>query len=148
KRRAGIMEALVAGEELLERVKKLKGVRRVEIAGSLRRRRETIADIDFVGAVKDMSEAPAIMSAFVKLDGIVQTIVTGPSKSCAKTAARSTRQSKSACRSSSQERTSAAIFTPTPTNPTAGTPSKKWPPPPKRSGTNTSPSPITPKRWR
>src|SRR5438045_5208898 len=85
-RRAGIMEALVAGEELIERVRKLKGIRRAEIAGSLRRRRETIADIDFVGAVKDMSEAPAIMNAFVKLHGIVQTTVTGPSKTSVKLA--------------------------------------------------------------
>src|SRR6185295_11508883 len=53
---------------------------RAEIAGSLRRRRETIADIDIVGAVKDMAAAGPIMSAFVKAPGVVQTIVTGPSK--------------------------------------------------------------------
>lgn len=85
-RRAGIMEALVAGEELLAGVRALSGVTRAELAGSLRRRRETIADIDIVGSVKDMSDTSAIMSAFVKLPSVVQTIVTGPSKSSVKIA--------------------------------------------------------------
>src|SRR5215204_2730626 len=43
-RRTGIMEALAPSEELLARVRKLPGVVRAEVAGSLRRKRETIAD--------------------------------------------------------------------------------------------------------
>jgi DNA polymerase (family 10) len=85
-RRTGIMEALVAGEALLEGVRGLKGVLRAEVAGSLRRRRETIADIDIVGAVKEMSDTTPIMSAFTKLEGVVQTIVTGASKTSVKIA--------------------------------------------------------------
>src|SRR4051794_14582600 len=77
-RRIGIGEALKPAEELVERVRKLSGVIRAEMAGSLRRRRETIADLDVVGAVKDMAAAGAIMSAFIKLPGVVQTLVTGP----------------------------------------------------------------------
>jgi DNA polymerase (family 10) len=79
-RRTGIMEALVPAEELIVRVRAIPGVIRAEIAGSLRRRRETIADIDFVGAVEDMDATGPIMSAFTKLPGVVQVIVTGPSK--------------------------------------------------------------------
>ena len=85
-RRTGIMEALTAGEEMIERVRAIKGIVKAEIAGSLRRRRETIADIDIVGAVKDMDAATKIMSEFVKLAGVVQVIVTGPSKSSVKIA--------------------------------------------------------------
>src|SRR5205823_15022078 len=80
------MEALVPAGELIERVRAMRGVIRAEIAGSLRRRRETIADIDFVGAVKDMSATEPIMAEFVKLPGVVQTIVTGPSKTSVKIA--------------------------------------------------------------
>ena len=79
-RRTGIGEALEPAEELVARVRKLAGVVRAEMAGSLRRRRETIADLDIVGSVKDMSATGPIMSEFVKLPGVVQTIVTGPSK--------------------------------------------------------------------
>ena len=85
-RRAGIMEALVPADELIALVRDLPGVIRAEIAGSLRRRRETIADIDFVGAVKDMDATGKIMSAFTKLPGVVQVIVTGPSKTSVKIA--------------------------------------------------------------
>jgi DNA polymerase (family 10) len=85
-RRAGIMEALVPADELIVRVREIPGIIRAEIAGSLRRRRETIADIDFVGAVKDMEATGKIMSAFTKLPGVVQIIVTGPSKTSVKIA--------------------------------------------------------------
>jgi DNA polymerase (family 10) len=85
-RRVGILEALVPAEELVGGVRKIAGIIRAEVAGSLRRRRETIADVDIVGAVKDMSVGEGIMAAFVKLPGIVQTIVTGPTKTSVKIA--------------------------------------------------------------
>jgi DNA polymerase (family X) len=85
-RRAGIMEALVPAEELIVGIRSIPGVVRAEMAGSLRRRRETIADIDFVGAVKDMAATDKIMSAFTKLPGVVQVMVTGPSKTSVKIA--------------------------------------------------------------
>jgi DNA polymerase (family 10) len=59
---------------------------RAEIAGSLRRRRETIADVDIVGAVSEMSAGENVAAAFVKLPGIVQVIVQGPSKTSVKIA--------------------------------------------------------------
>ena len=52
------------GNRLLMR--KIKGVIRAEIAGSLRRRRETVADVDLIASVKDMSEGQRIAQAFLE----------------------------------------------------------------------------------
>src|SRR4051812_22216188 len=49
-RRYGIAEALAQAEPLLEDVRKLPGVVRAELAGSLRRRKETAADVDLIAA--------------------------------------------------------------------------------------------------
>src|SRR5688572_1738612 len=51
--RKGIVEALPIAEVLVERLRALKPVKQVEIAGSLRRGRETIGDVDLVCALKD-----------------------------------------------------------------------------------------------
>ena len=83
-KRVGIMEARVPAEELLERVRTLKGVTRAEIAGSLRRRKETIADVDIVGAVKDPGASHGVLEAFVKQPGIVQVLGQGGSKASVK----------------------------------------------------------------
>ena len=83
-KRVGIMEARIPAEDLLERVRKLPGVMRAEIAGSLRRRKETIADVDIVGAVEDPAETGKVLSGFVKLPGIVQVLVQGESKASVK----------------------------------------------------------------
>jgi DNA polymerase (family 10) len=85
-RRVGIVEALIPAEELLAGVRKIPGVVRAEIAGSLRRRRETIGDVDIVAAAKDMSAGESIGSQFAKLPGVVQIIVAGPSKTSVKIA--------------------------------------------------------------
>jgi DNA polymerase (family 10) len=85
-RRTGIPQATEFGEALLAQVRKIKGVTRAELAGSLRRRRETIADLDIVAAIKDPDIGGAVSAAFCGLAGIVQTIVTGPSKCSVKIA--------------------------------------------------------------
>jgi DNA polymerase (family 10) len=79
-RRTGIPQASEFGEALLAEVRKIKGIVRAELAGSLRRRRETVADLDIVAAIKDPKIGADVSAAFCKLPGIVQTIVTGPSK--------------------------------------------------------------------
>src|SRR5205814_2145682 len=48
--------------------------------GSLRRRRETIADIDLVASAADDADLESISSAFTKLQGVIQAINVGPSK--------------------------------------------------------------------
>jgi DNA polymerase (family 10) len=85
-RRTGIPQATEYGEALVSQVRKIKGVIRAEVAGSLRRRRETVADLDIVAAVKDPSVGNDVSAAFCKLAGIVQTIVVGPSKCSVKIA--------------------------------------------------------------
>jgi DNA polymerase (family X) len=85
-RRTGIAEAEAQALPLLERLRKIKGVLRPEIAGSLRRRRETIGDVDLIAAVKDMAVGEKVTAAFVDLPGVVQTIVRGPSKASVKAA--------------------------------------------------------------
>jgi DNA polymerase (family 10) len=85
-RRTGIIHAQEAADLLLVEMRKLKEIVRIEIAGSLRRRRETIGDLDLIAAVKDMSRGQSVADAFCKLPGVVQTLVCGPSKSSMKVA--------------------------------------------------------------
>jgi len=86
KLRVGIAEAQNAALPLLEGVRGLAGILRAELAGSLRRRRETIADVDIVASLKNPAEGQAIGHAFAKLPGVVQTVVTGASKTSVKLA--------------------------------------------------------------
>jgi DNA polymerase (family 10) len=69
-----------AAEEILSSLKKNAAVRTGEIAGSLRRRRETIGDIDLVlsAAEKDRSR---LMDAFVALPQVDTIIARGETKS-------------------------------------------------------------------
>src|SRR2546426_1147419 len=49
--RMGIGEALPVAQSLAAQLRKVAGVRQVEFAGSLRRRRETVGDVDLICAV-------------------------------------------------------------------------------------------------
>lgn len=77
-KRVRIDLALPLGETLLVRVRTFPGVLRSELCGSLRRRRETVADIDMLVSSPD---AAPIMEAFVKLPEVVQVLGQGPTKS-------------------------------------------------------------------
>ena len=70
--------ALPLGLTLLEQIRKMPGVIRAELCGSLRRRRETSKDIDILVS---STNAQPIMDAFVKLSEVVQIIGQGPTKS-------------------------------------------------------------------
>jgi DNA polymerase (family 10) len=70
--------ALPLGLALLEEVRKLPGVVRCELCGSLRRRKETVADIDILAS--SANTAP-IMDAFVELPQVTQVVAKGPTKS-------------------------------------------------------------------
>ncbi len=78
--RMGIVDALPIGRALAERLRKLKGVAQAELAGSLRRGRETIGDVDLVCALADGTAGAAIAAEFVKFPEVQQVIVQGPSK--------------------------------------------------------------------
>jgi len=79
-RRVGIVEAMEIGRAMLDALKQLPGVSQAEIAGSLRRRRETIGDIDLVCSLKDHSAGEAVSAAFVKLPLVQRVLAQGPTK--------------------------------------------------------------------
>jgi DNA polymerase (family 10) len=71
-------EAYPLGLALLEQIRKMPGVTAAELGGSLRRRRDTVKDIDIVCAASD---AGPIMERFVKLPEVMQVVGQGPTKS-------------------------------------------------------------------
>ena len=71
-------EALPIARELVKELKKLKEVQQVEIAGSLRRRKETIGDIDILVS----SKAPnKVMNSFTSLGYVDRILAKGETKS-------------------------------------------------------------------
>jgi len=80
-RRSGRIPLGVAwplAQKLIAELKKVRGVEAAEPAGSLRRMRSTIGDIDILVAAKD--SAP-VMEAFTSLPGVVRVLGKGETKS-------------------------------------------------------------------
>lgn len=76
--RVALSVALPVANEIVERLRKLKEAEKVEAAGSLRRRRLTIGDIDILVA----SEKPVIVSkAFVSMPSVKKVLGSGETKS-------------------------------------------------------------------
>ena len=69
-------DALVAG--LVERLRDVRGVHRIEVAGSLRRRRSTIGDLDLLAAV---DEPTAVIAALDGLPEVDRVVAAGTDKS-------------------------------------------------------------------
>ncbi len=65
-------------QEIIKTLKKVKGVVDAEPAGSLRRMRSTVGDLDILVAAKDSS---AVMEAFVNLPGVSRVLSKGETKS-------------------------------------------------------------------
>ncbi len=65
-------------QEIIATLKKVKGVVTAESAGSLRRMRSTVGDLDILVAAKDSS---AVMEAFIKLPGVSRVLGKGETKS-------------------------------------------------------------------
>ncbi|HXV13172.1 MAG TPA: PHP domain-containing protein, partial [Candidatus Krumholzibacteria bacterium] len=63
---------------ILEAVRRVKGVERTLIGGSLRRHRETIGDIDILATAED---ADPVMEVFTTLANVATVIAKGPTKS-------------------------------------------------------------------
>jgi DNA polymerase (family 10) len=76
--RVPIGEAWSLAQEILSILAELPGVEKTAVAGSLRRRRETIGDIDLLIAAE---EAANIMDTFVKLPQVESVSGHGPTKS-------------------------------------------------------------------
>jgi len=66
---------------IAERIRKVQGVRQVELAGSFRRRRETIGDLDLLVAGGD---AEQVMQAFTSHDSVADVLGRGDTKSSVK----------------------------------------------------------------
>ncbi len=70
-------EILPTAREVEEKLKKLKWVQKVDMAGSLRRRKETIGDVDFL-VISD--EPHKVMDFFVSLPGVLKIWGKGSTK--------------------------------------------------------------------
>jgi DNA polymerase (family X) len=79
-KRIGIVAAMEIAGNLVERLRKLPGVVEAEAAGSLRRRRETVGDVDLVCAIEDESDAQGVSDAFVKFPGVTRILAHGTAK--------------------------------------------------------------------
>jgi DNA polymerase (family 10) len=73
-----IDEAMSIAVRILDWVRDQPGVIRTELCGSLRRRRETIKDIDLLASAVASN---AIMDGFVALPGVIEVIAQGETKS-------------------------------------------------------------------
>ena len=69
---------LPVSKQLKEKLNNFKPVMMVEIAGSIRRRKETIGDIDILVVTKENKE---VMDFFTSLEDVDKVILNGPSKS-------------------------------------------------------------------
>lgn len=79
-KRFGIFDAMRIGEMILEQVKKIKGVHDARIAGSLRRMKETIGDLDILVTLKPKASGDDVTAAFVKLPQVVTILGQGSTK--------------------------------------------------------------------
>ncbi|TRZ93185.1 MAG: DNA polymerase/3'-5' exonuclease PolX [Dehalococcoidia bacterium] len=78
--RIPIGEALPMVEEILDALRPLPGVRNLTAAGSLRRFRDTLGDIDLMGTVDNPEE---VIKTFVALPQIREVLAQGPTKASA-----------------------------------------------------------------
>ncbi len=76
--RVRIDQALAIALPLLEGLREAPGIRRMELCGSIRRRKETVKDIDILVSAAD---AGPIMDRFVTLPGVTQVVAKGDTKS-------------------------------------------------------------------
>lgn len=78
--RVRLDQALAVAEPLVAAIRAMEGVEHAELAGSLRRRRETVKDIDIVATVADSREATTILEAFTRLPGVERVVGQGDTK--------------------------------------------------------------------
>jgi len=73
-------EALGITEALLAALRALPGVARAEVAGSLRRMRDTVGDLDFLVSPRHRGDGPAVMKAFVESPNVREVVARGETK--------------------------------------------------------------------
>ncbi len=82
--RVRIGQAMPMAKWFVNKLRDLKTVKQCEFAGSLRRGKETIGDIDILVAA-DAKDAAAISEFFIKLDVVSQVLAHGETKSSVRT---------------------------------------------------------------
>ena len=75
--RVPLGQALPLVEEILDELSRIKGVRNLTPAGSLRRFRETVGDIDLMGTADNPE---SVIEAFVQLPQVEEVLAKGPKK--------------------------------------------------------------------
>jgi len=83
-----LREIIPEVERITEKFKKIKGVVNLSVAGSTRRRKETIGDVDFLVAIKDITDkylVEKIMNTFVTMDDVIKVVGKGETKSSIRT---------------------------------------------------------------
>ena len=78
--RMGIVDALPIAQDLVRQLREIKTVKSAEIAGSLRRRRETVGDVDLICSLKDGAAGQAVSDTFVKFPAVQRILGQGPTK--------------------------------------------------------------------
>lgn len=78
KERLPLAKVLPVARELVEELSRITSLDRIEIAGSLRRRKETVKDIDLVATAGDPDR---VMAAFVSLPSVAEVVMHGPTRS-------------------------------------------------------------------
>lgn len=77
-KRTLLYSALGVAYDFINQLKKYKGIEKIEVAGSLRRRKETVRDIDILIVSKKPS---IVMDKFVNLPGVKDVLAKGETKS-------------------------------------------------------------------
>jgi DNA polymerase (family 10) len=86
--RMGIVDAMEIAESLVDRLRQLPLIKQAEIAGSLRRRRETVGDVDLVCALIDGKESAGaeVTAAFTQFPEVQRILGQGNTKASVLTA--------------------------------------------------------------
>jgi len=82
KERMTLAQAMLAADEFIQALKKLSEVKKISVAGSLRRQKETVRDIDIL-LVSDKPKK--VMDAFVKIPCVSEILAKGETKSSVRT---------------------------------------------------------------
>jgi DNA polymerase (family X) len=76
--RARLGDALPIAEQIVEQLSKAKGIKQIAYAGSLRRGKETIGDIDILAST---SNAKSLARTFTEMPGVAKVTAAGETKS-------------------------------------------------------------------
>lgn len=76
-----LSEALPLAEKVIAHMKELKEIKQVEYAGSLRRHKETVGDLDILAAPKNPIDTDKIIKHFQTFPLVKNIIASGPTKS-------------------------------------------------------------------